>query len=323
MKRLEVLLLPLDELFSPWCDDVIAAIADRHTLRVFRHNEPLAAQFAGVDVVIDHGGSVGTRQMMDAGANARLWQILGTGFDHFDLDYIRSLGVPVSNCPGQFSATALAESAMMFMLMLAGRFHERQANFGRGTLYGPIGAELGGAHLGIVGFGASGQELARRATAFDMQISAIDVQSFDADLLTSLGVSCLGPPEDLDRLVSCCDYLSLHLHLNDQTRHTLDARRLGLMRDTACVINVARGALIDEAALYDALAAGRIGGAGLDVFAREPPDHTLPVYQLPNVVTTPHTAGTTYLTSSKRAACAAENVDRIASGLMPRYRIDQ
>ena len=94
------------------------------------------------------------------------------------------------------------------------------------------------------------------------------------------------------------------------------------MKPTASVINVARGALVDEAALYDALVEGKIGGAGLDVFAQEPPDPSLPVYQLPNVVVTPHIAGVTDGTSRRRAAAAAENTDRVAQGLEPLYRID-
>ncbi|NQU11518.1 glycerate dehydrogenase, partial [bacterium] len=116
---------------------------------------------------------------------------------------------------------------------------------------------------------------------------------------------------------------SLHLHLTPETRHIIDARRIGLMKPSACLINVARGALVDEAALHEALLQGRLGGAGLDVFAKEPPDPTLPVYRLPNVVVTPHVSGGTDGTARKRAAAAAENVDRIARGLEPLYRVDR
>ena len=118
------------------------------------------------------------------------------------------------------------------------------------------------------------------------------------------------------------DFLSLHLHLNAATRRIIDARRIELMKSTACLINVARGALVDESALYHALSKGKLGGAGIDVFAQEPPDPSLPVFQLPNVVVTPHIAGVTYETSLRRAKCAAENVNRLALGLNPLYRID-
>ena len=116
--------------------------------------------------------------------------------------------------------------------------------------------------------------------------------------------------------------MSLHLHLNAETRGLIDARRLALMKPTAFLINVARGALVDEAALVKALTAGRLGGAGLDVYSHEPPDPNSPLFHLPNVIATPHIAGMTDGTSRKRARCAADNVDRIAAGLEPLYRVD-
>ena len=132
----------------------------------------------------------------------------------------------------------------------------------------------------------------------------------------------MGTPDDLDRVVAESDFLSLHLHLTQETRHVIDARRLALMKPTASIINVARGELVDEEAMHEALLAGRLGGAGLDVFATEPPDPTLPVYQLPNVVATPHISGATDGTSRRRAGAVAENVNRIAQGLPPLYRVD-
>ncbi|MBI2193449.1 MAG: hypothetical protein HYU36_15850 [Planctomycetes bacterium] len=323
MKRLQVLLLPFPNHFHPWCDDVIRAVGDRHDLRLFDGRRPIGPQFEGIDVVIDQGGSVGTREMMDAARSARLWQILGTGFDHFDLSTLRAKGIAVSNCPGQFSSVALAETAMMFILMLAHRYKERAANFGAGVLHEPMGRELKGLRLGVIGFGASGRDLARRARAFGMRILAIDVRAIEPEVLEEVRPEIVGTPADLDRVLAGSDFVSLHLHLNAETRNILDARRLALLKPTACLINVARGALVDEAALFEALASGRIAGAGLDVFATEPPDPALPVFKLPNVVVTPHTAGATDGTSLARAACAAENVDRIARGLEPLHRIDR
>jgi D-3-phosphoglycerate dehydrogenase len=101
----------------------------------------------------------------------------------------------------------------------------------------------------------------------------------------------------------------------------LDARRLALMKPTAYVINVARGALVDEDALYQALKDGKIAGAGIDVYGKEPPSVNDPIFSLPNVITTPHIAGVTDGTSRKRAQCAADNVDRVAAGLEPLYRV--
>lgn len=322
MERLNVLLLPVRPIYSPWCVDIREAIGDRHDLRDLDDAKPLAPQFAGVDVVIDQGGSRGTREMMDAAADCRLWQIVGTGFDHFDLAYIKTKGIPTANTPGQFSDVALAETAMMFIIMVSRRYREAADNFDGGRFFDPLGYELEHQTLGIVGFGASGQALARRARPFGMRILGIDVREIESEVLDDIQPDFIGGPDDLDRVAAESDFLSLHLHLNGETRHIIDGRRLGLMKSTASVINVARGALVDETALYDALVEGKIGGAGLDVFAQEPPDPSLPVYQLPNVVVTPHIAGVTDGTSRRRAGAAAENTDRVARGLEPLYRID-
>lgn len=321
MRRLKVLFLPLDGVDPVWQEEVVKAVSPRHDLAIYDRRKPLAEQFSGVEAVVDVGGSVGTREMYDAAKDARLWQILGTGLDHIDIDYMRTKGFITVNCPGQFSSVGLGECAMMYILMLSRRFHEAAANFKAGLLYKPMGMELEGKTLGIIGFGSSGQELARRARGFGMQIQAVDVRPIDPAILQALQPEFLGSPADIDRVVQESDFLSLHLHLTSETRHLIDARRIGLMKPSACIINVARGALVEEAALYAALLNGRIGGAGLDVFAQEPPDPSLAVYRLPNVVATPHIAGATDGTARKRAAVAAENVDRIAQGLEPLYRI--
>jgi len=309
-------------MFKPWGEDVVCAIDDRHDLRILDYSRPIKPQFELVNVVIDHGGAAGTREMADAAAStARLWQILGTGLDHFDLDYWRSKGIPVANCPGPFSAVALAECAMMFILMLTRRYPAALKNLHSGLMYEPAGIELEGLKLGIVGFGASGKELARRARAFGMRNLATDVRDINEAEVREYGLEFAGGPADLDKVIAESDVLSLHLHLNPETRHILDGRRLSLMKPTAYLINIARGALTDETALIEALVANRIGGAGLDTFSQEPPDLSAPLFRLPNVITTPHIAGVTDGTSRKRARAAAENVDRIAAGLEPLYRV--
>ena len=322
MQRLKVIYLPLATVSRHWQDDVVAAVGDRHDLAIYDDGKPIPEQFEGVDVVLDTGGSVGTREMYDAARHACLWQILGTGLDHVDVEYMRTKSFMVSNCPGQFSAVGLAECAVMFMLMLSRRVYEARANFDSSIMYTPTGLELENRILGIVGFGSSGQALARRANAFDMRVRAIDVRPIEPSILDELQPEFMGTPEDLDAVVAESDFLSLHLHLTDETRHIIDARRLALMKPTACIINVARGALVDEEAMHEALLAGRLGGAGVDVFSREPVDPSLPVYQLPNVVTMPHVSGATDGTSRRRAAAAAENVDRVVRGLEPLHRVD-
>lgn len=324
-QRLKVIYLPPKNpaAFHPWGDDVLAAIGDRHDMRVLDHSQPVGPQLADIDVVIDHGGSVGTREMVDASKAVKLWQILGTGLDHFDMDYWRSKKVRVSNCPGPFSAPALAECAMMFILMLARQYPVTQDNLKKnGKYYDPVGRELEGLKLGIVGFGASGIALAERALPFGLKISAIDVREIGPEERQKYDLQFVGKPDDLDALIADVDILSLHLHLNKETRHIIDKRRLALLKPTAYLINVARGALVDEAAMEEALVAGKMGGAGLDAYGKEPPDVTAPLFNLPNVITTPHISGVTNGTSRRRAKCASDNVDRVAAGLEPLYRVD-
>ncbi|MGH9161264.1 MAG: NAD(P)-dependent oxidoreductase [Vicinamibacteraceae bacterium] len=320
MRRVKALLLP-SGLHDPWVKDLLEAVDSRHEIAFYKKNALLAPQLAGVEIVIDQGGINSTHEMADL-AKVKLWQILGTGFDHFDLEYWREKKIPVANTPGHFSAVALAECAMMFMLMLARRWRETQENLRQGKFYYPIGAELGGWRLLLLGFGASARELARRAAPFGMKISAIDVREIPADERREFHLEAVGKPADLDDLLPGCDYLSLHLHLNPETRQIIDARRLGLMKPSGFLINVARGALVDEEALCAALREGRLAGAGLDVFSSEPMDSEAPILKLPNVVATPHISGTTDGTSRNRAAAVLENMNRIAEGLEPLYRID-
>src|SRR5262249_36478713 len=263
---------------TPCGDDVIAAVGDRHALSIFDRGQPLAPQFEGVDVVIDHGGSVGTREMLAAATSARLWQVLGTGLDHFDLAYWHSQHMPVANYPGPFSASALGECAMMFILMLARCYPLALANLKAGRYYDPLGTELDGLKLGLIGFGASAQALARRARPFGLQLFAIDVRDVSADERRDYGLALAGKPADMDRVIAETHILSLHVPLTRETRGLIDARGLALMKPSAFLINVARGALVDEPALIQALLAGRLGGAGVDVYSQEPPDLSSPLF---------------------------------------------
>ncbi|MCC7165284.1 MAG: hypothetical protein IT331_22490 [Anaerolineae bacterium] len=323
-RRINVLFLPPrdQEMWVPWVDDVIAAVSPNHNLTLLDYTRPLAPQFKNQEMVIDFGGSMGTREMVDAAHDARLWQVLGTGLDHFDLDYWRSKKMPVANAPGPFSAVALAECAMMFILMLTRHYNQAVANLKQLKMYKPVGQELIGKRLAMIGFGASAIELAKRAGGFGFKLSAIDIRNISPAEKQEYGLDFAGYPDDMDKVIAEADIVSLHLHLNQETRHTIDARRLALMKPSAYLINVARGALVDEDALVKALQEGKIAGAGIDVFGKEPPDLNDPIFALPNVITTPHIAGVTDGTSCKRAGCAATNADRLAAGLEPLYRVD-
>jgi phosphoglycerate dehydrogenase-like enzyme len=207
------------------------------------------------------------------------------------------------------------------MLYFAKNFPATQRHVRDGSFYHPMNDELHGRTLGLIGLGASGRDLAVRAHAFGMHLIGVDVQRPADDVLEALGVSYLGGPEAIYDLLPRSDYVSLHVPLTRHTRHMLDARALGLMRHGSILINVARGDLVDEAALVDALRDGRLGGAGLDVFAQEPLDPASPLLQFDNVVLTPHVAGVTTGTSRRRAGAVAENVRRTEAGLPPLYTI--
>jgi phosphoglycerate dehydrogenase-like enzyme len=321
----KVLFLGQSGNLEPWLGDVMVAVGASHRVELYDPAEPIHPQLDGAGVVVDQGGGVATRAMVDAAAAAgvRLWQVLGTGLDHVDVQYILDRGLPLANTPGPFSSIALAEHAMLLMLHFAKNFPATQRHVRGGTFYHPMNDELYNKTLGLVGLGASGRELARRAQAFGMHLVGIDTQRPPDELLEKLGVTYLGGPEALSDLLPRCDYVSLHVPLTRRTRHMLDAVTLERMGHGSILINVARGDLVDEAALVVALRSGRLRGAGLDVFAREPLDPGSPLLQLDNVVLTPHVAGVTTGTSRRRAEAVAENVRRTAAGLAPLYSITE
>ncbi len=177
MKTLKILLLKQPpHLRDPWMSDLLEALGTRYELVEYDKLRPLAPQFEGVDVVVDQGGSLGTREMADLCGSLKLWQVLGTGIDKLDLAYWREKKIRVANTPGQFSAVPLAECALMYMIMLAHRWKESQENLEKGIFYTPFGEELEGKRLTLVGFGASAQALAVRARGFGMRISALDIR---------------------------------------------------------------------------------------------------------------------------------------------------
>ena len=319
---MKVLYIAQPENEEPWYSDFARALGDRFPHVVLDRNAPLEPQFEGARVVVDQGGHA-TRPMIDAGAQAgvELWQAVTTGLDHTDVDYILSKGIRLANTPGPFSAVALAEHVLFLMLFVAKKFRESEHGLRAGIMYRPLTDELGGSTLGLVGLGASGRELARRASALDMRVIALDAYAIPADELSGLGVDRFGGPETLEELLRDSDYVSIHVPLTAATRHLIDAEKLALMKPTAVLINVARGGIVDEAALADALTKGRLRGAGIDVFAEEPPAAGHPLLGLPNVVTTPHIAGTSYGTSQRRGVACVENIVRISEGLAPLYEV--
>jgi phosphoglycerate dehydrogenase-like enzyme len=306
---------------EPWLADFRATAEGRIDYGVLDHDAPLEPQLQGVSVVVDQGGHA-TREMIDVGAAAgvRLWQVLGMGLDHTEVDHILDRGIALAHTPGQMSAIALAEHALMLLLAVAKQLPEATRNTRLGIMYHPISEELEGQVLGIVGLGASGRELAKRAAPLGLRVRAVDVVAPPEDP-SAYGVERFGDLDELDELLAESDYVSVHVPLNATTRHLIDERRIALMKPTAAVINVARGRLIDEEALVDALREGRLRGAGIDVFGEEPLTAENPLLQLDNVVATPHTAGVTRGTSRRRSAVCVENAERILAGQPPLYQV--
>jgi phosphoglycerate dehydrogenase-like enzyme len=320
---MRVLFLGSSNQLQPWFDDVLKAVNGRWAIDLFDPAKPIAEQFQGVGVVVDQGSPHGTRQMIDAAiaAGVKLWQALSVGVDRTDVAYLLEKGLPLANTPGPFSAAALSEHAIFLMLLFAKNFFESQNKVRSKLLGKPINEELQGKTLGLLGLGASGQALAKRAAVMGMHIMAADGAKISPTICEECHLDFFGPPEDLDSILTAADYLSIHVPLTSKTKNMVSRKELKQMKPTAVLINVARGGIVEEAALIEALQNGWLRGAGLDVFSVEPVDPNHPLLQLNNVIATPHIAGVTYGTSRRRGEVVAENIERIVRGLQPLYQI--
>jgi phosphoglycerate dehydrogenase-like enzyme len=267
-----------------------------------------------------------TKELAAAGKKLRLVQVPGAGLDRVDRSQLRP-GLVLANAYGH--EAGIAEYVMGAMIALTRSFErldqklragEWESQWSIGTPAPPLWPELAGKTLGILGFGHIGEALARRAHAFDMKVCAVrrHAQSGSPN-----GLTFVGGPERLDELLGLSDYLAITLSLSAQTRGLIDARRLGLMKSSAYLINVARAEIVDEQALYGALAEGRLAGAALDVWYRYPTDvgitaaATAPFHELSNVIMTPHVSGWTEGMIEARAGVIAENITRTARGEEP------
>jgi glyoxylate reductase len=251
--------------------------------------------------------------VLDAGP-LRVVSNVAVGVDNIDLEAARARGVPVTNTPGALT-DATADMAMALLLAVARRVPEGDAMVRRGAFngWGPmvmLGADLAGATLGIVGPGRIGSAVARRAQAFGMEVIVSDLQDHPE----------LGPAVPLDELLQRADFVSLHCPLTPATRHLLDARRIALMKPSAFLINTARGPVVDEAALVQALRDGALAGAALDVYEQEPTVHP-GLLALPNVVLAPHSASATHRTRDAMARMAASDLVAVLEGRAPAHRV--
>ena len=283
--------------------------ADRPAVRYFDSlpgtEERLLERIAGAEVVVNIRSSTRfTARVFKKAPDMRLVSIWGTGTDNIDLDAARAHGVTVTNTPG-VSATSIAEHALTLMLAVARRIprldaQTREGQWPRGQMM-----QLHGKTLGIIGLGAIGRKFARLGEGIGMRVIAWTMHPDPA-----LGFTLV----DRDELLRTSDVVSLHLRLSDQTRGFLGARELAMMKPTAIFVNTARGAIVDEAALIDALRSGRIAGAGLDVFETEPLGAGHALYGLENAVLTPHSAGVTAEALEAGLQMALDNVGNFLAG---------
>ena len=253
--------------------------------------------------------------------NLRLIQLLSAGYDRADIAEARRAGVPIANNGGA-NAVAVAEHAIMLMLAVCRQLPLQHASVGGGRWRGnetPRVHELRGRTLGIVGLGTIGKKTARLARAFGMAIEYYDIARLSEDAEDALGVRF----RLLGEILRGSDIVSLHVPLNPSTRHLIGARELALLKPTAVLVNTSRGPVVDEGALVETLSAGRIAGAGLDVFDKEPPDPDNPLFSLDNVVLTAHLAGPTVESSTGRLRNAFDNVERVERGDPPLWVIPE
>jgi len=252
----------------------------------------------------------------------RLVANYGVGFDRIDLAAARAHNVVVTNTPGALTEDT-ADLAVMLILAAARRTSEgeRQLRAGDWAGWRPthlLGTRVNGATLGIVGFGRIGAAVARRAyRGFGMRVLFVNPSTPDAAAVEEAGANRCA---SLDELLASSDIVSLHAPARDGTRRMIDARRLEAMRQGAILVNTARGDLVDESALADALERGHLGAAGLDVFEREPAVSER-LLALPNVVLLPHLGSATTTSREAMGERVLANLDAFFRGLPPPDRV--
>jgi D-3-phosphoglycerate dehydrogenase len=273
--------------------DVVAGLDER----------ALIQKIGDYDALIVRSKTRVTAPVIAAGTRLKVIGRAGIGVDNIDVAAATERGIVVFNTPDA-NATTTAELALAHLLSLSRHLPQADRSVRRGD-WKPgdfVGTELAEKTVGIIGFGTIGRIVARRCLAFRMRVLAFDPYVV-ADVIRETGAE----PADLDKLLSSSDYVTLHCPLNDATRNLLDASRFKKMKPGAHLINCARGELVDEAALVEALSSGHLAGAALDVYAKEPPANS-PLLALDNVVLTPHVGASTNEAQQAVSVKIAEHV---------------
>jgi phosphoglycerate dehydrogenase-like enzyme len=245
-----------------------------------------------------------SERVFAASPKLRLLSVWGTGTDHVDLAAAARHGVAVANTPG-VSATSIAEHALALLFAVARRVPEMDASTRAGLWPRGRFTQLHGKTCGVIGYGAVGREFTRLARGIGMHVM---IWTLHTERYPDLKFTAI------DDIYRSADVVSLHLRLSPETHHFIGAKQLARMKPSAILINTARGAIVDEAALIQALLGGRLGGAGLDVFEQEPLPREAPILDAPHTVVSPHCAGITPEALEAGLAMAVENVRAFFAG---------
>ena len=269
----------------------------------------LAATIGDYDAIIVRSGTRLTAQLIERAERLKVIGRAGVGVDNVDLAAASKRGIVVANAP-QSTVVSAAEHTIGLLLALSRQIPQAHAALreGRWERSRFAGLELADKTLGLAGFGRIGQQVARRARGLEMRVVAFDPY-VAPDRFQDLGVRRAG---SLDELLGASDFLSLHLALTGETRGLIGREQFARMKEGARLVNTARGELVDEAALIEALTSGQIAGAALDVFSEEP--YSGPLLELPNVVVTPHLAASTQEAQDRAGLIVAEQVAAALEG---------
>jgi glyoxylate reductase len=277
-----------------------------HPTEIDRSEDDLITLLSEGDAAITLLSDRLTRRVLAANPNLRIVANYAVGYNNIDVEAARELGIVVTNTPGVLTE-ATADLTMALILAVMRRLVEGDSEVRRTgqCVWEPLhllGTSLQGKRLGILGMGRIGSAVAQRAAAFGMEV---------------IGVR---RGESPDELLATSDVVSIHVPLTAETHHLIDAAALTRMKRGAFLINTARGRIVDENALCDALEQGHLGGAGLDVFEHEP-DVNPRLLAMPHVVIPPHIGSATHETRSAMARIAATDVRRFLQGLAPLHRV--
>lgn len=259
------------------------------------------------DILVVRSRTKVTKEVIDANPAMKVIARVGVGLDNIDVKHAESKNIQVINAEVA-AMNAVAELVIGLMLSLARDISVADAGIKNGKWLKKElkGIELKGKYLGIVGVGKIGRRIGRIARGFGMNIIGYDVVPIDQQFAKEVGLITT----DLSTLLSSADFVTLHVPLTDDTRHMINEEKFNLMKKTAYIINTSRGAVIDERALYKVLKEGRIAGAALDVFEKEPPANN-ELIKLPNVVCTPHIGAQTIEAQALAANVIAEKIIQI------------